>query len=166
MMRKKWFHTMMTAWTRVLVHGFEFSASVMCCQPSHMPQMRSREIQILCYREDHLSIREVFFVCTGFFFIPKGNSSFITKKGLHFFSAFMLLGFSDHTVWGHEELSQEWFLEEAENPSWKYIFSLGCFPRIPHWELSSAGRRMDGLRSSPTSAVHVSWSPSRADDCL
>lgn len=43
----------------------------------------------------------------------------------------MLLGFFDHTVWGHEELSQEWFLEEAENPSWKYIFSLGRLPSIP-----------------------------------
>ena len=73
MMREKWFHRMITAWTRELVHEFEFLVFVMCCQPSHLSETRSRETQILCCREGHLSIRELF--C-----FPKGTSSYITKK--------------------------------------------------------------------------------------
>lgn len=72
---------MFTAWTRALVHEFEFSASVKCCQPSHLSETRSREMQILCCREDHLSIRELF--C-----FPKGASSYITEKA---FISFQLL---------------------------------------------------------------------------
>lgn len=87
---------MMTAWTGALVHGFEFSASVMCCQPSHMPQTRSREVQILCSREDPLSIREMFCLCC-FFLYSKRKPIIYHKKRPSLLFSFYAAGI----LWSH-----------------------------------------------------------------
>lgn len=134
-----------------------------CCQPSHSSQTRSREIRILC-SEKTIPLSDSCFVWADFFF-PEGKSSYITTKTFFLFNFYAAGLLWSHCVGPWRAVSRM-IPGRSRNPSWKYIFFLGFFPRIPHRELWQAGRRMDGLGSSPISAVEVSWSPSRADDCL
>lgn len=86
---------MITAWTRALIHGFEFLVFVMCCQPSHLSQTRSRERQIVCYREDHPSIRELF--CFVLAFFPQKESHHISQQRPSFLYSF----FAAEILWSH-----------------------------------------------------------------
>lgn len=156
-MRKERFHSVITSRTEANT-WFEFSALVfvMYCQHSHLYQTRSRQIQILCCREVHLSFGELF---------SKRKTIIYQNKGLHFFSALMLLRFSNHTVWGHEELSQKMIPGTSRKPLLEiHLFSWLLPQNSPPGTILS--RQKDGWpRSSPISAVHDPWSASRAD-CL
>ena len=158
MMREKWFHRMITAWTRELIHEFEFLVFVMCCQPSHLSETRSRETQISCCREGHLSIRELF--C-----FPKGTSSYITKKD--FVSSQLLC------CWDSLILLCGAMKHYPKNDSWKrqktpleiHLSSWLLPQNSPPGTVLS---RQEDVWSEvfPISAVHVSWNLSRADDRL
>lgn len=77
--------------------------------------------------EKTISLSESCFILGWFFFQKKNH---ISQQRPSFFSNFRLLEFSDHTVWGHEERSQEWFLEKAENPPGNTSFLLATSPEF------------------------------------
>lgn len=132
MMRKKWFHSMMTAWTSALVHGFEFSVSIRCCQPSHKPQTRSREIQILCYSEDHLSIRELFCLCWVFFNLFQKESSHLSQKKAFISSQLLCCWDSPITLCGAMKncpKNDSW--KKQKTPPGNISFLLAVSPEFP-----------------------------------
>lgn len=99
-----------------------------CCQPSHSSQARSREMRIWCSEKTN-PLSDSCFVWADFFFQKENHH--ISQQRPSFFSTFMLLDFSDPTVWGHEEQSQEWFLEEVETPPGNTSFFLASSPEFP-----------------------------------
>lgn len=162
MMRKKWFHILIAAWTGHWSTGLNPQPLLLLPTLPFISDKIKGDVDIML-TEDHPSIRQLF--CLGWFFFPEGKSSYITTKTFFLFNFYAARLLWSHCVGPWRAVSRM-IPGRSRNPSWKYIFFLGFFPRIPHRELCHAGRRMDGLGSSPISAVEVSWSPSRADGCL
>lgn len=113
---------------RALVHGFESLAFVIAASPP----IRLRKDQGRCgyYAQRRPSLYQTVVLFGLIFFFQKENHH-ISQQRPSFFSTFMLLDFSDPTVWGHEEQSQEWFLEEVETPPGNTSFFLASSPEFP-----------------------------------
>ena len=119
---------MITAWTG---HKHtDFNSPPLFCAAS--PPICLRQDQGRCRyyaAEGTISLSEGCFILGWFFFQKKNHH--ISQQRPSFFSNLTLLEFSDHTVWGHEERSQEWFLEEAENPPGNTSLLLATSPEFP-----------------------------------